>query len=354
MSQALDILGARRRPAPPRRRGLPLGGLGVAVAVLAVLSLGVGATSVGPELLLAALGEGAEAEFARSIVFGLRLPRVLLGLVVGAGLACSGALLQSVFRNPMAEPALVGVSSGAALGAATVLVFAAGLALPASLQMWALPLAAALGGGLTVMVVQRVARKKGSTSTAVLLLAGLAMTSLVNALLGLAMHVASDAELRNLTFWLLGSLGGTSLVQIGVASIFILIPLGLSLRMGDGLDALLLGEAEAHHLGVEVERLKRRSIALAAIMVGASVAVTGVIGFVGLLVPHLVRMMVGPAHRRLLPRTALGGAGLLVGADAVARWVVAPAELPIGVLTALLGAPFFLYLLLRKGMGASA
>jgi iron complex transport system permease protein len=201
---------------------------------------------------------------------------------------------------------------------------------------------------VVTLIVQRLARSGGRTATATLLLAGLAITSLVNALLGLALHTADDAELRNLTFWLLGSLGGAHPTHVAVAVPIILVPLGLALRLAAPLDALLLGEAEAAHLGVDVERLKRGAIALAAVMVGAAVAMSGMIGFVGLLVPHLVRLALGPGHRALLPRAALGGAALLVLADLVARTIVAPQELPIGVLTALVGAPFFLWLLLRQ------
>ncbi len=335
------------------RRRLPLAAIAAAVAVIAVAALGVGASGVGLTdalfLALASVGVGEPDPMARAILLDVRLPRVALGLAAGAGLAVSGALMQAIFRNPLAEPALVGVSSGAALGAAMVIVFGASLALPAGLRPVALPLAAAVGGGAVTLLVQRVARVGGRTATATLLLAGLAITSLVNAVLGLALHVADDAELRNLTFWLLGSLGGARSSHVAVAIPAILVPLALALRLAGPLDALLLGEQEARHLGIDVERLKRKAIALSAIMVGAAVAMSGVIGFVGLLVPHLVRLVLGPGHRLMLPRAALGGAGLLVGADLIARTIVAPSELPIGVLTALLGAPFFLWLLLRQG-----
>lgn len=331
-----------------KRRSVPTWALVLTVLALAGIGLAAGPSGLGLEGLMSAAGLGPPQPVAETILFGLRLPRVLLALVVGAGLATSGALMQAVFRNPLAEPSLVGVSSGAALGAAVVLVFASGVALPAWLEAWSLPLAAALGGAGTVRLVQAIARKDGATSTATLLLAGLAITSLVNALLGLALHLASDSELRSLTFWMLGSLAGSSPAEVGVAALLVLVPLGFALRIAAPLDALLLGAAEARHLGVDVERLERRCILLASIMVGASVAVSGVIGFVGLLVPHLVRFLVGPGHRQLLPRVALGGAGLLVVADAVARSVAAPLELPIGILTAVLGAPFFVYLLMRR------
>lgn len=330
------------------RRPVPMWALAGGVALLAGLALGLGATSVGLVDLPSALGLGPPNPTAEAILLSIRLPRVVLALGVGAGLATAGALMQAVFRNPLAEPSLVGVSSGAALGAALVIVFSSGAGSPDWLKAWLLPAAAALGGGVTVWVVQRVARRGGETSTATLLLAGLAITSLVNAVLGLALHLADDAQLRGLTFWMLGSLGGASPLQVAVALGFLGVPLVWALRTARALDALLLGEPEARHLGVDVERLKRRVVGLAATMVGAAVAVSGIIGFVGLLVPHLVRLAVGPVHRHLLPRAALGGAGLVVAADTVARTALAPLELPIGILTALLGAPFFLYLLLSQ------
>lgn len=334
------------------RGRLPLPALAAAVAVLALLGLSVGAAPVGlSEVGLALLSTVGLAEvdpIVRAIVVDVRLPRVGLGLAVGSALALSGALMQAIFRNPLAEPALVGVSSGAALGAAVAIVFGGAFALPEDLRPLALPVAAATGGGLATILVQRLARAGGQTATATLLLAGLAITAFVNAVLGLALHFADDAELRSLTFWMLGSLGGARPSHVLFALPFLLVPAALALRLASRLDALLLGETEARHLGVDVEALKRRAIALTATMVGAAVAMSGVIGFVGLLVPHLIRLLMGPRHGALLPRAALGGSGLLVLADLFARTAAAPSELPIGVLTALLGAPFFLWLLLRS------
>ena len=335
----------------PARRASAVA-LAVGVLFIAGVALCVGAAPVGPADLLRAVGAGlgwVELDpMVKAVLVDVRLPRVALGLGVGAALAVSGALMQAIFRNPLAEPALVGVSSGAALGAAAAIVFGAAVHLPEALQPVALPLLAATGGGITTLVVLRLSRRGGRTATATLLLAGLAITSLVNAVLGLALHWADDAELRNLTFWLLGSLGGARASHVTVALPFLVVPVILALRLAPPLDALLLGEEEARHLGIDVERLKRKAIALAAVAVGAAVALAGVIGFVGLLIPHLIRLGLGPGHGALLPRAALGGAGLIVLADIVARTAFPPTELPIGVLTALLGAPFFLWLLLRQ------
>lgn len=322
-------------------RALSLPALGSGLLLVSILALTLGPSSIGlAEVTLLLTGSEVDAT-ASAIVFELRLPRLLLGLGVGAALAVSGALMQAVFRNPLAEPGLVGVSSGAALGAALAIVVGGG----AWFGALSIPAAAAAGAAVATLLVQYVARRGGLTTTATLLLAGLALTSFVNALLGLLLHVANDAELRNLTFWMLGSLGGQSLGEVAFAVVLMFVAVIWGARQARALDALLLGEAEAGHLGVNVEQLKRRSIGAAALATGTAVALAGVIGFIGLLVPHLVRLALGPGHRRLLPRSALLGALLLVGADVVARTVLAPVELPIGVLTALLGAPFFLWLL---------
>lgn len=321
----------------------PLAGL---LGLLALVGLAVGPARLGAaELMEVFLGTAPPR--ASAIVLQIRLPRLLLGISTGAALAVSGVLMQAVFRNPLAEPGLVGVSSGAALGAAAAIVLGTG---GGQVGAVGVPLAAALGAALTTGVVLRLGQRAGATSTATLLLAGLAITSLANAGLGLLLRLASDAELRNLTFWMLGSLDGQSLGRVLWAGPLMVLPVVVALRWGTALDALLLGEAEALHLGVEVESLKRRALAAAALATGAAVALAGVIGFVGLMVPHLVRLSSGPGHARLLPRALLLGPCLVLSADLVARTALSPRELPIGVLTGLLGAPFFLFLLRRREM----
>lgn len=325
-------------------RALSVPSLIGALLVVSLASLLIGPSKVGPTELWGLLMGTETDPSVRAIFVDLRLPRLVLGLGVGSALAVSGALMQAVFRNPLAEPGLVGVSSGAALGAATAIVLGGNRIFGAL----TIPAAASAGALLATVVIQRAARRDGLTSTSTLLLAGLALTSFVNALLGLLLQIANDAELRNLTFWLLGSLGGQSLVPALLGSALMLAAVVWGAQRARALDALLLGEAEAQHLGVNVERLKRNSVAAAAVATGTAVALSGVIGFVGLLVPHLIRLGLGPAHAPLLPRSALLGALLLVGADVVARNAVSPTELPIGVLTALLGAPFFLWLLTTR------
>ena len=257
--------------------------------------------------------------------------------------------MQGLFRNPLADPGLIGVSSGAALGAAFAIVGGALLGgLPEALEPYLLSLCA-FGGGLGVTaLVYRLAHRSGQAEVSTMLLAGIALTALAGALIGLFTYLADDATLRMLTFWNLGSLGSASYGRLWPLLLVTgIVALWLPTR-ANALNALLLGESEARHLGFEVERLKRELVLCTALGVGAAVAAAGMIGFIGLVVPHLVRLLAGPDHRVVLPASALAGASLLLLADLVARLALQPAELPIGIVTALLGAPFFLYLLLRR------
>jgi iron complex transport system permease protein len=290
----------------------------------------------------------AGLEQAELILGQIRVPRTLLGLAVGAVLAVSGVAMQGLFRNPLADPGLVGVSSGAALGAAVAIVGGAAFGgLPEVLAPYLLSLCAFVGGlGVTAMVY-RLGRRDGQTSVAIMLLAGIALTALASSTIGLFTYLADDATLRTLTFWNLGSLNGASYARLWPLLLVCVLIIGWLPRWAKALNALLLGESEARHLGIDVESLKRELIFCTALGVGAAVAAAGMIGFIGLIVPHLVRLLAGPDHRVLLPASALAGASLLLFADLFARLVLAPAELPIGIVTAFLGAPFFLYLLIR-------
>ncbi|CDF86251.1 Vitamin B12 import system permease protein BtuC [Pseudomonas knackmussii B13] len=341
------------RPVPAR----PLF-LGLCAALLLVfwLALALGSVSLPLGDTLRALlhlsgvpvkVEGLEQ--AELIVGQLRLPRALMGLLVGALLALCGVAMQGLFRNPLADPGLIGVSSGAALGAALAIVFGAAIGgLPAVLAPYLLSLCAFLGGLVVTWLVYRLGRRDGQTSVATMLLAGIALTALASALIGLFSYLADDATLRSLTFWNLGSLNGASYPRLWPLLLVGMLVAAWLPRRVDALNALLLGESEARHLGFDVERLKVELIFCTALGVGAAVAAAGMIGFIGLVVPHLLRLVVGPDHRRLLPASMLGGAILLLLADLLARLALAPAELPIGIVMALIGAPFFLYLLLRS------
>ncbi|MCC2657339.1 MAG: iron transporter permease [Panacagrimonas sp.] len=324
---------------------LALGSLAIGAGLLGLSS---GAIDLSFRELLVAVGlQGTSDATAQAVVIDLRLPRIALAFLVGATLACSGTAMQGLFRNPLADPGLVGVSSGAALAAVAMIVSAPHLHLPASWMPFATPLASFAGGLAAALLAGRLAASDGYTRSATLLLAGLAINSIAGAGIGLLTQIAGDSALREAMFWLFGSLSKSGWDELAVAAPILIGTLLLIPRDARALNALLLGESEAMHLGVNVERLKRRLILLIVLSVAACVALTGVIGFVGLVVPHLLRLLLGPDHVRLLPASALGGAALLALADWAARTIVAPAELPIGILTALIGGPFFLLLLIQ-------
>jgi iron complex transport system permease protein len=283
---------------------------------------------------------------------GIRLPRVIQGIMVGAGLALSGALMQGLFRNPLADPGLIGILSGAALMAAAAIVMGAPvilwLALPKTVMPFVLPLAAFSGGLIATLLIHQLARRNGETEIATMLLAGVAVAAICMAGIGYLSFLSDDRQLRDITFWTLGSLGGASWRSVLATAIFLLPVLAAAPLLANTLNALILGEREAGHLGIDVERHKKLIIAVSALAVGASVASSGIIGFVGLVVPHLVRLMLGADHRYVLPGSALLGAALMLVCDLVARVIVAPAELPIGVVMSALGGPFFLWMLRRR------
>jgi iron complex transport system permease protein len=330
----------------PRRRTGHRAVLGMLVLLLvatATWSLTRGAIAVAPAdvagALLRWLG-GIAARGDDNVILALRLPRLLLAVAVGAALATGGSTMQGLFRNPLADPGLIGVSAGAAVGAVAAIV------LGGKAGSWIIAASAFVGGLVATTLVFLIGRRRPGVAN--LLLAGVAINAIAMAGVGLLTYLATENQLRDLTFWSLGSLGGASWSRLAIVAPWIVLPLLCLPRAAAALNALLLGEGEAALLGFRPERLQPLLVALVALSVGASVAFTGVIGFVGLVVPHLLRMTYGPDHRFLLPASALGGAILLVAADALARTVVAPGELPIGVLTALVGGPFFLWLLLRR------
>ncbi|HHQ4588250.1 FecCD family ABC transporter permease [Aeromonas veronii] len=329
--------------------------LAFTTAALALLLLGSLAT--GPMTLT--LGESLRALFAGQesgieshkllIVQEIRLPRTLLCIAVGGILGLCGAVMQGLFRNPLADPGIIGVSGGAALGAALAIVLLTplGQQLQATIGVGLLPLLAFLGGALTTTLVYLLGTREGGTSVTVMLLAGVAITALSGAVIGLLTYLADDQMLRNLSLWQMGTLAAGKPADVALALLTLAALLWLFMRDANPLNALLLGEGEARHLGINVQSLKRRLILLTAAGVGVAVAVSGMIGFVGLVVPHLVRLLAGPNHVRLLPLSALLGAALLLAADMLARTLLAPAELPVGIITALLGAPFFIWLLVK-------
>lgn len=332
--------------------------LAVLLLAVAVLSLAIGPTGISlqalPRALEASLGFRTDAAASRDrlVLIDLRLPRTLLAAFVGAALATSGAMMQGLFRNPLADPGLIGVSSGAALFAISAIVLGHGVAAPivAPLGIYALPIAAFFGGLITTIILVVIASRHGELAVGTLLLAGIAVGAFAASISGVIVYVSDDRELRDLTLWQMGSLSGASWQKVLAVTPFAVVLALLVPRMTRGLNGFLLGESEAMHLGIDTERTKRLVIAATAAAVGASVAVAGVIGFVGLVVPHVMRLISGPDHRVVLPGSAVLGAALVIVADVVARMIVRPAELPIGIVLAFIGAPVFLHLVLRRGV----
>ena len=310
-----------------------------------------GAAGLPPARLLSALAGIDPLSQAESLIlYDIRLPRLVMGLMVGAALAVAGALMQGLFRNPLADPGIVGVGAGAGLGAVLAIVLGGLLppALAALTGQHLVPLAAFLGGWVATLILARAAMARGRTSVATLLLAGIALGALAGAATGVLTFLADDRQLRDLTFWSMGSLAGASWAKIATALPLILPVLLLAPTLARALNALALGEAQAAHMGIAVERTKRLTILATAAAAGAATAIAGGIGFIGIVVPHLLRLATGPDHRTLLPHAALLGGTLLVAADMAARTLTAPAELPIGIVTATIGAPVFLWILLRR------
>ncbi|QRM56471.1 iron chelate uptake ABC transporter family permease subunit [Sinorhizobium sp. BG8] len=360
MKQGTSLKGAARRLAGRHAQGdrsaiakatvLLLAILGVVVFLYSMTTGASGASAW--DVMTSLLSGGSLSDLDardRIIVLDIRLPRAVLGVLIGAALAISGTVMQGLFRNPLADPGLIGVSSGAALGAVAMIIFESTLpaGVVAVIGAFALPLAAFVGALVSTLLLYRIATLNGQTSVATMLLAGIAIAALAIAITGILIYMADDKQLRDITFWNLGSLSGITWSKVLTAGPIIAVSLIVIPMLARGLNAITLGEATAYHMGVSVQRLKNVAIVAVAAAVGASVAVSGGIGFVGIIVPHMLRLVIGPDHRYLLPASALLGGILLLVADMIARAIVAPAELPIGIITALVGAPFFLWILLR-------
>lgn len=317
----------------------------LALALVAAMLLGVrfGPVALDTGEVLAALG-GSGPEWHRQIVVQLRLPRALLGALVGGGLALAGATFQALLRNPLAEPYILGISGGASVGA--VLVLALGLAGTAS---WVLPLAALAGALLAIGLVFRVAvASRRSLDVRVLLLAGVVVAAFFSACVAFILSISEARTVQGAVLWIMGSLAGASWRSVAVTAAYTLPAAALLMGLARPLNLMAIGEDTAHYLGTDVEKVKRMALGLAALLTAAGVAVAGVIGFVGLVVPHAIRLLVGSDHRALLPLSFLGGATFLVLSDFLAQMVLAPTQIPVGVITAFVGVPLFLVLLRRS------
>ena len=326
--------------------------LALLMPAVAVVSLSMGTVSI-PftqiiQTLFATMGGGIENTQTSSIVLDIRLPRIILALLVGAVLAVLGTVMQGLFRNPLADPSLIGVSGGASVGASVVIVLVGGSVASPLAGLSLISFGAFIGGVISTLVVYRVATSGMGTSVTTMLLAGIAIGAIAGAFNSLLSYFSDNQMLRQISVWQMGNLGGANWLKVSIMLAVAAILAAVLPIQAKSLNALLLGESEARHLGVDVQRIKRKFIFLTALGVGVSVALAGLIGFVGLIIPHMVRLLIGPDHRWLVPATALAGASLLMIADSIARVVVLPAELPTGILTALLGAPFFIGLLIRQ------
>ncbi|MEJ5113550.1 iron ABC transporter [Erwinia billingiae] len=317
--------------------------------VVLMMAIVVFAANIGAmRLSLPMVWQSTRDSMVWQIWWNIRLPRVLLAVLVGSALALSGGVMQGLFRNPLADPGLLGISSGAALMVAISVVIP--LSLPAMLALW-WPMLAAFIGSLAVTVVIFTLSRSGSGTLSRLLLVGIAINAVCGAAVGVLSWISNDQQLRQLSLWGMGSLGQAQWSTVIASAVIILPAMVATQWQARRLNLLQLGDEEAHYLGVDVKHTQRILLVLSALMVAASVAVSGVIGFVGLVVPHLMRMCIGSDHRWMLPAAGLAGAILMLIADTLARTVVAPAEMPVGLLTSLLGAPWFLWLILRRREG---
>jgi iron complex transport system permease protein len=334
---------------PYKKMGL-IFGLGLGLIAVSLIAAGRGQVPISPAEVAGSVlhrlgldvGPMPSAVQGENALWLVRFPRVALAVIVGAALGCAGALMQGVFGNPLAEPGVVGVSSGAAVGAAAAIVSGITVA-----GIWTTAAAAFLGGVLTTLIVYAMSRTRGRTEVVTLVLTGVAVNATAGAMLGLLMFVTDDDGVRAIAFWQLGSLAQATWGAVAVAGPCAVIGLTVAVVLARRLDLLALGERPARHLGVDTERLRIVAIVATALLTASAVAFTGIISFVGLVVPHLIRMVAGPGHRVLIPASALGGAVVVVTADLIARTAIDYQELPLGVLTAVVGGPAFFWLLRR-------
>lgn len=328
-----------------QRRYLLVGAM-LFVVLTSIISLGFGAIAIAPsDILFSLFGQGETQ--SELIVNKLRLPRTLLAVCIGALMASAGAMTQGLFRNPLADPSLIGITAGASAGASIVIVFFSGFHLPiAALSL--ISLGAFFGGAVSVILVYRIATGETGTSVTTMLLAGIAVTFVAGSLSSALEFISDNERLRQISLWKMGGLDSANMIQVSLVAAVLVIIFVLSPKYYSALNALLLGESEARHLGFDIHKIKRSIILMVAAAVGVSVSMAGSIAFVGLVVPHIVRMIVGPDHKFVIPLSACGGALLLVIADSFARTIIAPSELPIGLVTTVIGVPIFISLLRRR------
>lgn len=335
------------------RRRYAIGFMVVVLLITVLAALMSGAFSITLAELTSStlqLASSSDSSLAATILFDIRLPRIILSVAVGAALGLCGAAMQALFRNPLADPGLIGVAGGGALGAVIVIVLGNSLFanFTETVGLYALPLGAMIGCLSVSAIIYKLSNRQGKFTIITLLLAGIAVNAIVGSIIGVLTLVSDDSELRELTFWTMGNLGGNHWALTLPVLVCISVSLvGLS-RLAKPLNLYLLGEAQAQHLGIAVSKLKKQVFFFTALAVGAAVSISGMIGFIGFVVPHLVRILIGPDHRLLFPVSMLLGASLLTIADIIARTIIIPAELPIGLVTSAIGGPFFLAVLYKQ------
>ncbi len=290
------------------------------------------------------------AESDRFVLMDLRLPRITMAILIGSALAVSGTALQGMFKNPLATPDLIGITSGASLFAALTIVLGSSIKpyIPEFLHFSLLSIMAFIGALITMILVYRISTSNGKTNVVIMLLSGVAITALGFAITGFLIYISEEEQLRDLTFWNLGSLGGATWTKNAILAVIIAISYFFLINKGKALNAMMLGEKDAQHLGIPVERIKKQIVLLTALMVGTSVAFAGTIGFVGLIVPYILRLIFKSNYHIILPMSAILGSVLLLAADTISRTIAAPSEVPIGILTAFMGAPIFIIILIRN------
>lgn len=325
----------------------------VLLVILAVISMYLGVYTFSQSVFDTILGifsqDSGISPTDRYVFMEVRLPRIVMAVLIGSALAVSGTCMQGMFKNPLATPDLIGITAGATLMAAITIVLRTLFFhfIPQYLHFFVLSIAAFIGALLTMALVYRISTESGKTNVIIMLLAGVAISALALSITGFLIYLSNDEQLRDLTFWSLGSLGGATWIKNAILTLLIGVSYFFLINKGKALNAMMLGEKDAEHLGIPIETIKKQIVVFVALMVGASVAFSGTIGFIGLIVPYILRLLFKSNYHYILPLSAVSGGILLLVADTVSRTVVAPSEIPLGILTAFMGAPIFIIILMR-------
>jgi iron complex transport system permease protein len=323
----------------------------VLLIVTVMYNITVGAYDINYEEVMQTINNPKLNQISLQVLYEIRIPRIVMSILVGMALGISGAIMQTLFKNPLADPSIIGISSGATAGVAFTMLFMSSINAYITshiLNYFLIPMSAFVGAIITIYIIYKISTIYNTISTTVMLLAGIAINALFGSFVGVFTYLSNDEELRSFTFWTMGSLANADLITICILAPIVLLIFVFSINKKEELNLLLLGDHEASNMGVNVNSFKKQVIILVSLAVGFSVAFCGIIGFIGLIVPHLSRTLVGSNHKYLLQLSAILGAFVLLWADSIARVIMRPSELPIGIITSLIGAPFFLWLLIKN------